>query len=332
MYNSEYVYAAIYLIILLASNLLLAKRWAEGGLFVKPLNLGLLTNIGFSLLATCCYSVICIQSYDDVYTRLFYFLIAVFLIPMFWGFVHRFILMKPGLLQLNIALRRMEKLESNSYISYHRSIENEKIIRESKEVKCNIQLIRKSILKLLQEQKTSVLYGEVLLTSDHPDDHGYLTVECLNCSSQIKMFGYAEEDNIDCCCQARVHFVRNDDYLSIKVKLKESIKSLANDNRYYLAMANEMLAQNYRLMGELDQAKSYLDTARFYAGNLHRRFPSNKSYIEILSLIYFRKAQVCFMQNDKANARSYAKESLLLCQKLDDRENIDLIKLLISKC
>lgn len=332
MYSAEFVYAAIYLTILLASNLLLVRRWAEGGLFVKPINTSILWSIVFSLLVTCCYGVICMQSYDDVYGRLFYFFVAVYLIPLIWGFVYRTLLMKPGLLELNIALRRMENFETNNYVGYNRSIEEEKNFRENKEIQKNISLIRNSTSLLSIEQKTFVLCGEVVLTSEHIDDFGYFTIDCLHCKEKLKVFAYADEYSVDCSCESKNHFIRNDDLMSIKVKLTDGKIRLMDENRYYLAVANEMLAQNYRLMGEPDQAKSYLDTARFYAGDLHKRFPGNKYYIELLSLIYFRKAQICFMQGDKDNARSYARESLLLNQKICDHENKEIINSLIQKC
>lgn len=332
MYNSEFVYAAIYLVILAASNLLLARRWAEGGLFVKPLNISLLWSIGFSLLTTCCYGFICLQSYNDVYGQLFYFFIAAFAIPLIWGFVYRTFLMKPGLLGLNIALRRMEKIESNSYVSYSRSIEDEKKFRANTQVKENICLIRKSTSLLSKEQNILFLRGEIYLTPKHINEFGYFEIDCLHCDKSINVFAYGDEYRVECECKSVNYFSRSDDLMLIKVKLAESKMGLTDENRYYLAVAHEMLAQYYRLMGELDQAKSYLDTARFYAGNLHRRFPSNKFYMELLSLIFFQKARICFMGADKDNARSYAEESLSLNQKLCDRENIDIIKLLISKC
>lgn len=332
MYNSEFVYASIYLIILLTSNLLLVRGWAEGGLFVKPINMGLLRSIGFSLLVTCCYGIICMQSYQDIYGRLFYFFLAAFLIPLVWGVVYRFILMKPGLLELNIALRHMEKIESNSYISYHRSIEDEKKIRGNKEVQKIICLIHKSTSLLSKEQNILILTGEELLTPKHINDYGHFAIDCLSCKETIYVFAYGDEYNVECKCKSRNYFVRNNDLMLIKVRLSEPRMGLADENKYYLAVAHEMLAQNYRLMGELDQAKSYLDTARFYAGNLYKRFPSNKFYMELLSLIFFRKAQICFMRDDKDNARSYAEESLALNQKLCDHEKINIIKLLISKC
>jgi hypothetical protein len=332
MLNSDYGYAAVSLVLLIVSNFLLARHWAEGGLFVRPVSGSVLSPLCGSLLMLCFYGIICLQSNTNVFDVLFYFLLAALVMPTAWGIIYRFFLMTPGLLQLNIALRRLEEFESSDDTGNSRSLEIEKTFRENKAVQRNIQLIRKSISFFCIERPVNILSGEVLLTPDHLDDYGYLTVECLCCQQPLKMFNYADDYDVECYCESKVYFVRNDDILLIKVKLKKPIILITNENRYYLAMANEMLAQTYMMMGELDQAKSYLDTARYYVGNLYQRFPTNKFYMELLSLVFFKKAKINFIQGDKANALSYARESLRLTQKLCDHEKIDIINSLILKC
>lgn len=329
MFNLSISNAVILLVVFFITNMLIAFEWARAGILGQPINTKAVGVICVNLALNCYYGLICINSTINIFNDLFYLWLIAMIVPIIFGLLYRYLVVKSYTVKLNQIQRWLSYWESNCYTPGERSTEKESYFSQLSEVSKMIIKLEKITEQLNLGSKICQL-SEFITPSDDPyDELGNILLNCLKCKGEVKIPYGHEDHQCRCSCGASVYLKRIDNKIFMRVKLAEPIFDVTDQNKYNLALAYEMTAKIYRIMGKLKEANTALSYARGFASELHKKFHENVKYTKIISSIIFRKAEIKHVSGFKKNAHIYYHVSLELYKQISDYNSIKKINYLL---
>lgn len=308
MVISDVGYGVISLATFLIASLKIAREWARYGIFKQS---SVITVVGCAVLALgsiVCYGGICLISPQDIYGELFLYMLISCALPLIWFLLYRFWIL-PSWIGFDYLFQKIIDWEKKYLVPGERISINEQIFQNLS----SVDRVLNQLLDMVEFNQRGkkikrILCQEAALPRYGIKPNGCYSIDCITpkCKGKVDLRSALDEDDCDCdCCGAHLKLTRlYDDRVKVRAELKPIIK-LTQRQCYVVAIGSELIARLYRMLGDIDSARLYLDQADEMVQALHQEQPNNYEYIELLGDISFGLGEINHVCGDLRLAAHY---------------------------
>lgn len=313
-------------------NLIIVTEWAkkgflETGLKVTPKTLlAVLVGMG-----TVCFFGYNREKYGINYEN-YYAIIPIIGLPILWFLIYRYLIVPSGYVEFSKAKARMNFWMQTSF-EHGRILEDKGLqMKESPLVLKTIEIFKKAIEEQKRGTKTSIITKERTLQEDDAD-FGRVQVRCPSCGINIYVDSRVLGEGVTGPCHlcgsfVSVRLMRGIIYTTCNL---QKARYLVTDiNNYNIAVAYEEMAMLYRMMNDFKEAEECLNQAENFISELLKKQPENHEYLNVQSMIIFRRAEIEQAHGDIEPAKQKYLESLAIDEKTGSIEGAQTIRKILA--
>lgn len=255
-------------------------------------------------------------------------------IPFLWIYFYRFVILVPGLFEFNSARIRTNYWALFNYMPGERnSDEKGKNLAEFGLAKAAIEKFKKSIVCQGKGQRRSYLQGQQELREEDLEWSNEYRIHCLSCSGETRIPNIRGQKLSGSCsvCGSPMSVLLNGDTALVTTMLFRPVMVVTNGNKLNIAIAYEEMAWLYRMMNLFEEAKVSLRESQTIAEGLFEKEPENRDFLELMSIVFFRRAEIDHITGQKQEAKTGYEKSLEIDTRLGNEEGIITNKILLDR-
>lgn len=316
----------IYYLLLAIANLILTTEWAKYGIWEigiqRPINnkvvTGMIVGVGTVFIGGAMSRFADFNPMNRLAVGL------VIGIPFLWIFIYRHVFLAPGLYDFNRAKIRTSYWKLMNL--YHGKILEEQglKLRNFSLAQNTVKMFKRSIAAQEKGSKVRTITKEINLSDIEISYERDIGAYCPICGMSLRVPTRIDGGIEGGCnmCGAILSARTISNILYLTAFSSKSITIVSDKNKENIGVAYVELAVLYRIMNLFKETWQALEEGMEITEVLLGKNPGSHSYLNLKSLILFRRAELNHAQGNLRQARQDYQTSLAIDRKLDDQDGI----------